>query len=168
MPAHNKHPPSLPQLYSKVKPREVLASTLTSLARTMAEGVATTFRGSLICASKTGSVPDYVPVRFAVEPLADSPINVGEVAKQGDVDPAFLGLSTDGKTEGFLIRVWSANWVNGHVGVARDGTIRTFDRASEVGQAPRCIAGRVACDRHVRRRRMRDVRRYDNPFEACL
>ena len=83
-------------------------------------------------------MPDYVPIRFAVEHLSEAQVNVEELGRQGDVDSGVLGQDGKGGVEGFLVRVWSANWVNAHVGVGRDGTIKTFDRASEVRRWAMC------------------------------
>ena len=131
-PQRPTHPNPLhpPQLYSKAKPKDLLANTLANLAKEFQNETLTSIRGSFICASKTGSVPDYVPIRFAVESLSRSPLNIPELTRQGDVDP---GLLKRGAEEGgCCVRVWSANWVNGHVGVGRDGTVRVLDRNCEV------------------------------------
>lgn len=118
------------QLYSKVEPREVLGQMMRQLCAAKRDQVLQSFRASVICASRTGSVPDYVPIRFTVEPVTGSGVSVAALSHRSEVDPA-LGKRI-GVEGGYVVRIWSSNWINAHLMVAKDGTVRGGNHTLEV------------------------------------
>lgn len=118
------------QLYSRVDPEVVISQALSELSAAKSTGQAMTLRASLVCIGKGQSVPDYVPIRFSVTPIKAARLDMPELAKLGFVSAADKA-DMDAKG-GYVVQIWSANWVQAHVTASRDGTIKQVDANMEV------------------------------------
>lgn len=120
---------------------EVMRSTLPQLARSCVQST-TAFRAGILCPLPDNQGEERVPVRLVVKPASDTRVSAPSLAKLGLWGCTEDELA-DAAKDGYVVDLWSANWLLGEVEVTGTGTVRGISPEMELlsGSQAKVVVG---------------------------
>jgi len=129
--------------YANVTAEEVLEPFLHNLSQKCLE-LQTSFRASILCADPVDSSNvERVPVRMTLKPLQATRVDINSLAQLGRVEANYVPRMAE-MGEGYLVELWSANWLNGDVTTSKDLVIRSVGHHTALltGMPAKSLVGR--------------------------